>query len=137
MNLWLKYGLKIAVALLIYALLAVGFLGTIHSFGMEMSRDGEMSGCLFIQEAAICNMNTLEHIATLQAMFTSIPNVSNILFVLAGLLLVVFVRTHFRPSDPDNPSYTRKKYPLNFTSLSIYNSLQELFSRGILHPKLY
>lgn len=128
---------KIVMILTLAAFLAVGIFGISHAFGMEMDKEGKMGGCLFIQEASICNMNTLEHITAWQSMLTSLPNTVNLLILFLGLVLVSFLRLRFQPNAPDNLLFAWKRYSLDSNSQSIHNPLQELFSRGILHPKLY
>lgn len=131
---------KTLLVLGLIAFLLVGFFGLSHS-SMAMGEDGNMtmSNCPFMSgQAVVCNMNPLEHIAAWQNMFTSIPqqDVATLLLLLLASLALVFIWTgQKRSSVTDSlqtPQYVRiKEY------IPIANSLQELFSNGILNPKLY
>lgn len=66
-----------------------------------------MSNCPFmIGEAALCEMNVLDHIASWQGMFAGLPPLENILFLLLALF-VAYVITRFVHDPPDTspPEY--------------------------------
>ncbi|OGZ45525.1 MAG: hypothetical protein A3C84_04245 [Candidatus Ryanbacteria bacterium RIFCSPHIGHO2_02_FULL_48_12] len=118
----------------------MGTLGLSH-FGMNMKMDMDgnmdMSDCFMPGMAAICNMSLLEHITTWQHAFLAPPQQYGILSL---LLLFVFVL---------GAGHVRWQYPLPKNILQALRSrvaqsyslpatpLQELFSDGILNPKLF
>ena len=122
------------------AFLLIGFFGMPHS-NMVMGPDGNMtmSNCPFMSgQAVVCNMNPLEHIAAWQSMFTSTlqQNGSTLILLLLAALALALVWTRLRwPTPPkaiESVSFIvhRENYlppPL----------LQELFSNGILNPKVF
>jgi hypothetical protein len=93
----------------------------------------ETSGCPFMpgEHAALCQMTATDHISAWQSMFAAVVPTMLIL----GLLAAVFVATwrHWYP-PPDIPThsffYTKQK------ELVIIPLFQQLFSDGILHPKI-
>ena len=121
--------------------LSLGFFGMSHS-NMTMGPDGQMtmSNCpLMSGQAVVCNMDPLGHIAAWQSMFTTTlqQNGSDLIMLLLAALALTLVWTKLlRPKLEQEPELAfsviaqREKYlppPL----------LQELFSNGILNPKLF
>ena len=131
---------KIIFALGVAVFLLTGFLGLSH-FGMTMNTEGDMaiSDCPFMSGMAICNMNLFEHIATWQSMFAHIQQPQNSMLVLLFLLSASFVMVGWIKqsylSSEDN------LYQFAYLPCREYipkgNSLQDLFSNGILNPKLF
>ncbi len=130
--------------LLFAALLAfffIGFLGFGHA-DMTLGSDGQMtSNCPFMSEmSSLCQMNPLEHFAAWQSMFTAMLNKSGILTNLFLLLILtlgaMLIRANVSAAPPKIAedqslfSYYKRRIP-------IAGSLQEAFSNGILHPKLF
>ena len=105
---------------------------------MNMNSGGQMTNCPTMGTAAICQMNPLEHIAAWQNLFIFTPNQNNILTLLLLLLaatfwfLRMFVRYAISSLNifPPGRHYAR-------ASASFRTPLQELFSNGILHPKIF
>ncbi len=122
------------------AFLLAGTLGLSH-FGMNMKMDMDgnmdMSDCFMPGMAAICNMNLLEHITTWQHAFLAPPQQYS---VLSLLLLFIFAlgagRVRWQYPPPKDVyqfswGYRAQSYSLPATPL------QELFSDGVLNPKLF
>lgn len=114
-------------------------LGMWHVPGLGMGRDGEMRGCpLMVGMATLCTMNTFEHLAVWQRMFTAIPSTLGPLLLFLSMwvfLAVRFWRVLHPPNDPLRVSHRlRERLRLLFVPP---DSLKEAFSRGILHPKIY
>lgn len=119
----------------------VGFLGIFH-FDMDMTSDGQMSsGCFMPGMSTICQMDPIEHITEWQSMFTAIPGNSDVLTILLILLTSVLLgfvlikrstHPHLSQSPPSKSLsfYQRRHVP-------IVSHIQEAFSNGILHPRLY
>lgn len=132
--------LRISVAILLMTLVLLGGLGASHfGLNMKMQMDGSMSSNCFMpgMTAALCQMNPLEHIASWQSMFTMLPSqndiVSLLLLLLTSLLGLAWIgRIPIRAPSPRISTaqrFRREPFPPN--------PLQELFSSGILNPKLF
>ena len=120
--------------------LLVGTLGLPH-FGMPMMTMGHaiMEECLLPGTATPCTMTPLEHIASWQGMFTSIPALSFagttlLLIFLASLAGLVWARQVLAPplAPQTISSFVRKR-----DYVPLHSPLQEFFSNGILNPKLH
>jgi hypothetical protein len=121
------------------AFLFLGVFGMPHA--MTMGSDGTMamSNCPFMSgQAVVCNMNPLEHIAAWQSMFTTTfqQNSSTLILLLLAALALALVWTRTRW-----PSPARSLQPI-FSIIRRENYLpppllQELFSSGILNPKVF
>ncbi len=108
------------------------------SLAMPVGTDGHMSGCTFMNGGSICTMAPLEHIAAWQSMFTAAHLKEASLFlnlILITLFSVFLFLRRLDTSQLQNKSlYTQRfRYP----RYSIRNELQEAFSSGILHPKVF
>lgn len=88
--------------------------------------DHDTGGCpLMVGEASLCPMSVFDHITTWQSIFTF--NLLEIFtFIALAVACVRFWLPVLKPERP--PGYRRRSYP----ALPL---LQELFSKGILHPK--
>jgi len=136
-----KKHIKMLIGLALLMFLSVSFLGVVHA-DMTMEPNGQMSsGNCFMpgMTEVLCQMNPLEHIATWQNMFTAVPSQNDILPLLASLLalaLGALCITRYRTAPPkvlaSQPSFAYyKRY------IPIVSPLQEAFSNGILHQKLF
>ncbi len=127
---------KTIVLLGIIAFIAVGILG-IGSFGMPAGANGQMSDCPFMGVAAVCKMNSFEHIGAWQSMFATIPfkEISTlVLLLLAGFSVFLW-------RDFWNTKWIQfaSGYSWHFRGRAFVtrNELQEALSSGILHPKIF
>ena len=111
----------------------------IQSMAGTGSTNMPMPGCPFMNESAVmCSMDPIQHIAAWQHMFTTTPQMGAIL-LLALIIACAFARTQLLSwlwKIPDlELSYRKTATPLErYTST---NYLQEIFSQGILNPKLF
>ena len=107
---------------------------------MPMNPDGTMSGCAMPGMATLCQMNPLEHIATWQNMFTAIPSQNDIFTLLLALFALVlgalFLRSH-RSTAPPKTLVPQFQFLYYKRHIPIVSPLQEAFSNGILHPKIF
>lgn len=117
---------KIITAFALSAFIAVGVFGM-----MGMEGHHHEPGCPFMPgENVICQMDVFDHISAWQHMFTSV--VPSLVILLLSAAVVVFVGQRKRP--PDIPilsgirNFSRQK--------DIPNLYQQLFSKGILNPKI-
>ena len=131
---------KIIFTLGVAVFLFTGFLGLSH-FSMTMNREGKMtmSDCPFMNGMAICNMSILEHIATWQSMFAHIQQLQNPMLVLLFLLslslaMVSWIKRLYPP--PKNMLEQCASF-FGCEHVLIIKPLQDLFSNGILNPKLF
>lgn len=123
------------------AFLFLGFFGISHST-MAMGEEGNMtmSNCPFMQgQAVVCKMDPLEHIAAWQSMFTSVPpqDSSILILLLLVALAISFLWTHLRRPSIDTTYKTTKLFIRRGDYIPLASPLQELFSSGILNPKVY
>jgi len=130
---------KILLCLALVAVLLMSAAGLPH-LGMTMDT-GEhgnttMSDCYMPGMATLCKMNVFEHMAWWQSMFTSIP-AQNLMLVL--LLLVVSAILSMRiVSILSPPKESRRSFRFReIDYVPLASPLQELFSSGILNPKLF
>ena len=106
----------------------------------EMKVDSQMSNCLFNGQEEVCNMNVSEHLSVWQSMITSLPQTTGLLglLLLSVVLVAVFISLRdilSKLSEKIRFLYTLyiKQHP----QISLYNFLREIFSQGILNPKLF
>lgn len=128
--------MKIFGAILIAIVAGTMFLSLFHmSMGMDMS--GGMTDCPFASQGeVICSMNIVDHLGAWKAMFLS--TVPTVLFLLVGALLISAIATapHLLTSGMKLLIVYDTQSPIR-TYTYCYRALQELFSDGILHPKLF
>ncbi len=132
---------RLSQILLSFAMMALllASVGLPH-FGMAMSMDeqGNMAmDCYMPGMTVACNMTALEHIASWQSAFASVVQQygSTLLLVLLSMAIVfaVWVRQQYPP--PRN--HFAYRHRLRHLHKLPQSSLQELFSNGILHPKVF
>lgn len=119
--------------------LLFGFFGLLHS-NMQMGMDGNlsMSNCPFMVGMSLCTMTPFEHISVWQNMFGNIPIQKGItlMFLFVVSLVFGFLLTR-KINSPPKYLLVLRNY-LNFQKyITKTNSLQELFSNGILNPKTF
>ena len=104
--------------------------------GMKMNNNGEMEGCPFTM-SAICPMGVFEHIGNWQSLFmVTFKKVSTLSpLITFALILLVGYRTSYKP--PDITTQTHSHYWYQTQEIPVFNYLQEMFSQGILNPRLY
>ena len=114
------------------------FFGGLFQAPVGMNVSGDMSGCPFTpQEETICSMSALDHIGTWQSAFlATVPGVTLLLmiFAAAGVILTVAPNVALKPRHRI-PIISKEVVQRVYTFS--YRPLQELFSSGILHPKLF
>jgi hypothetical protein len=141
MTSWFSTIGKVVLVLGLMAFLSLGIFGMSHST-MSMEPDGSMTmtNCpLMTGQAVVCNMNPLEHIAAWQNMFTTTlqQNGSDVLTLLlvALALTLIWARSLWPRLKQDlQPRFSIIWHRKEILPPSL---LQELFSNGILNPKLF
>lgn len=128
---------RFGVVVIILVFLGTMFGGLFHmTSAMDMS--GDMSGCAFMTHGeAICSMNTLDHISAWKSAFTAItPSLTLLLLALAAVAIVLAVAPNLLLRQRYRPQILPREVRDRIYTFS-YRPLQELFSSGILHPKLF
>jgi len=99
---------------------------------------GGMTDCPFMShEEVVCPMNLVDHIGVWKSVFLSVlPNITLFLLIAGVATFIVSVA----PNLLQKIQYT--SLPLSIylqskTPTFLYRPLQEMFSNGILHPKLF
>lgn len=130
----------VLLALWLIAFLSFGFLSISHTV-TSMGSDGmALSNCLFMSEqATVCDMSPLEHIAAWQSMVTIAPqqnSISLLMVLLAALTLALVWTTWYWPRFEHKPQLRLSAilYRENYLPPPL---LQMLFSNGILNPKVF
>ena len=125
-------------------LIAVSFLwlGTFGLFNhmSEMKHGGPMSGCLFNGHLEACIMNVSEHIAIWQSMMTALPQKAGFTDILVLIALSVAIIISYKNRLFDISEFTGSRWRLyikQHNEISFFDSLLEIFSQGILNPKIY
>lgn len=115
----------IIAAFSLAAFLAVGVFGM-----MAMTGHHHEPGCPFMPgEQAICQMDAFDHISAWQEAFTAV--VPSLVILLLAVAVVFYVWRREWP--PDIPARVRLRPKRQNQTPNLY---QELFSRGILNPKI-
>lgn len=129
--------MKLTASLILTFLLGAMFVSLFHmSMGMDMH--GGMSDCPFMaHEEVICPMDLADHLAAWKSVFQAVAPTIVLLIAAAGAVaLAVTVAPHLFTSKrrpvPILPRLLRER-----TYSFSYRPLQELFSSGILHPKVF
>jgi hypothetical protein len=129
--------MKAIAGLILTFLLGAMFIGLFHlSSGMNMT--GGVSDCLFMShEEVLCPMNVVDLIGTWQSTFLATATTILLLLAAAGTVaLVASIAPHLLTSR-FSPIPILSQHIRERTYTFTYRPLQELFSNGILHPKLF
>ncbi len=109
-------------------------------FHMSMDMDTMATGgdCMYMSHAETwCPMNATDHIGAWQAVFQAVaPSVMLLLVTASALALVAAAAPNLITSRPSTIRILQRQLRER-TYLFSYRPLQELFARGILHPKLF
>lgn len=128
----------------IHLLTAVLLLVLLHAFsfgsimGMETDKQGQMPACPFSMATSICTMTFTGHLNLWQSMFTAnLNNNTGMLAVLGLIILAVSLALKYLEKDRGKELLAYKFYTYEHQKSSTFYKLIELFSRGILNPKIY
>lgn len=141
MNRRLSFIAKTSLLIAAVAFVVVAGFSLPH-FAMNMSMDMHgnmtMTDCYMPGMTAVCNMSPLEHISSWQSMFTSILTQNNVLSLLlllfVSIVASVWIRQTLSPLGirQSSPLFSRRR-----EYIPLHSQFQELFSRGVLNPKLF
>lgn len=121
-------------------ILSVSWMLFFGLFQISMHMESTTGNCPFAPNhpMSICQMNPMEHIQEWQSMFTMLPveNMSLIIFALFAFLAITYLKFWNRFSAPEPSLYILNSSP-SLLSFQIFSPLKELFSKGILNPKIF
>lgn len=88
---------------------------------------------------ALCQMNPMEHIQEWQSMFTILPaknylSLSSALLVFLVLLALGSIKTF---TEFNQSRFNSRTHYFYLNRFALFNQLRELFSSGILNPKIF
>lgn len=130
--------LSLAIAAFLVMSLGVPHFGMAMPMDMDEHGNMPMTDCYMPGMATICNMSPLEHIASWQGMFTSLPTqgfAMTLLFLLIATVIgFVWIR---QIHSPPQELKTFSRFLRQQEYVPLHSPLQELFSNGILNPKLF
>jgi CDP-diglyceride synthetase len=129
---------SVTLASLVFFVLLLNFSGLVH-FETMMQAGDNMPRCPFAPGEVLCTMNIFGHINAWRGIFTSLPQKEffNLcaLFILAAAATVWLVR---RLNHSLHELFFATRLSLSYTArISLPTFLEEAFSSGILHPKLF
>lgn len=124
---------QIVLSFGIFVFLWVSFVSLSH-VGMGMEDGMDMSHCPFMNDMALCDMSPFEHIGIWQSLFANILTPENAILI---LLLLVVVSLPYRTIFFSPPKDARIRRIPNHHKIDTPSFLQQLFSKGILNPKLF
>lgn len=139
MDIAIKSFSRFLLVLGLVSFLLAAFIGPSHTMvGMEPQSDGSMGGCLFTGMEDICLMTFAEHLLEWQNLFavTGAKDALALVLFLAVLFVSAFV---FKRHLLLRFSYyvTRwRQYLWHHPDVALFPHLREVFSQGILHPKI-
>tara|TARA_B100000508_G_scaffold36168_3_gene28007 strand:+ start:6285 stop:6629 length:345 start_codon:yes stop_codon:yes gene_type:complete len=112
--------------------------GGIFHMTMGMDMVGQSVGCPFMStQDELCSMTLDEHISAWQSTFTSIvPGLTLLLVALASAVILVAIAPNLLSRSLYTHLAIAREIRERVYTFS-YRPLQELFSNGILHPKLF
>ena len=135
---WIKYSyLKIALLSLAFVFVGALFLSLFH-MSTDMSMANHVPGCpMMMKGGVVCQMDFNEHMSAWSELTLAVPMLL-LLFFLIPLAKAFAVASSilFNQSALVSGFLVCNFYQKQFPTY-IVRSFQELFSSGILHPKLY
>lgn len=128
---------KIASISVLVIFISVLFASLFHmSTGMGM--EGKMGDCPFMEIGeVICPMDFAGHIEAWKAAFASVVPTIFTLILIAGTAIAFTLPIPFLFKNKRKPIPIRLHTLRTRTYSYTYRPLQELFSNGILHPKVF
>jgi hypothetical protein len=129
--------MKILSATILLFILGTMFVSLFHmSANMDMSMG--MTDCPFMShDEVICPMNLADHIGAWKSVFLAVAPTITLFLAAAGLLATAVTVAPNVLRISKRILCKQYCYPPERTYTFSYRPLQELFSKGILHPKLF
>jgi len=124
--------MKRLIGTLVLASFAGGALLSLAFLGASAHDGAGMPGCpLMPAQAVVCTMTALDHISAWQGMFAAVPQPLVAMLLAAFALVAAWPRLALALQPRGAPLRTTQESRVPIPLL------QELFSRGILNPKLH
>lgn len=123
-----------------FAFVTLSIFGLGHMSGMTANENGDMAECIFTGKVMLCKMSIIEHISLWQSMLTVMPQENLMLLALLTLFMAVIFMTKnilVLLCLSRVEALTRRLYLKEHPDFSLFNPLKEVFSQGILNPKIY
>lgn len=135
-----KLVLYITVMAIMLSFGSVFFVSTFnlgHTFDEHGVTIG-MTDCPFMShEETICPMTALDHLTILRSIFeTVLPSIVTLSLIIGIALVVYFYNTKLKPLFRFHTN-TFLQWRASVTYCFSYRLYQDLFSRGVLNPKLF
>ena len=131
---------KMLLVSVLIMLLLLGFFGLAHVM-MPVGLDGDvaMTNCpLMFGQAALCKMNLLEHIAGWKSMFTGMVQYDGVALLFSVLIALIFLHIWNKLRQPIvEHVHSVVRDVVRRNHLLPPSPLAELFSGGVLNPKLF
>ena len=135
----MQASVKLLSGLILTLFLGTMFMGLFHvSSTMDMSGGMGMSDCPFMShDEVLCSMSFTDHLSAWKTAFLAVSPTLTLLILAAGAVaLVASVAPNLLFKQNHAIPILRKHIQERVYTFS-YRPLQELFSAGILHPKLF
>lgn len=136
----MRFILSITTLLLLLAFGSVLFVSTIdltHSYS-EHGMSSGMTNCPFMAHGeTLCRMTALDHLIMLRSIFeTVLPSIIT-LTLIVGVVLVAYLYIPKLKPLLQLHAHTFWRWRISVSYRFSCRSYQDLFSQGILHPKLF
>lgn len=113
------------------------FLGAGYA-GMSQNATGQMSACPSMSVVKLCEMSWLAHMDKWQGLFSALPEREDVAFLALILLGFSLTLLSLRSRDVGGAyAITSHMLRSRVAHVPVRSYLQEAFSRGILHPKIF
>jgi len=131
---------KMLLVSVLIMLLLLGFFGLAHvTMSMNVDDGMGMTNCpLMFGQAALCKMNLLEHIAGWKSMFTGMVQYDGVALLFSVLIALIFLHIWNKLRQPIvEHVHSVVRDVVRRNHLLPPSPLAELFSGGVLNPKLF
>lgn len=137
---YLNMGLGLTKTYVLVVILSLGILSAL-SFGvlvgMETNGHGQMAACPFTMVSSLCTMSFSEHLSLWQSMFTANLDNGALLLILGFIFLAFSVAFKHLDTSQGQELKSYRFYVYKHSKNPTFDKLLELFSQGILNPKIY
>ena len=130
--------MKKIVSIAIFTIFLGAMFASLFHMSVGMDMTSGMTDCPFMEHGeVICPMNLADHIGAWKDAFVSVAPTIVTLIVAAGAIAFIASTAPFFFTPRRKPISVRLNILRTRTYSFSYRPLQELFSNGILHPKLF
>lgn len=126
---------RVSATILVLGILYILSFGIL--MGMETDRHGDMATCPLTVASSLCRMNFSEHLSMWQSMFTATLDNGTLLLIVGLLVLAIALAFKSLDTYQDQKFKSYQFYSYKHQKNLVFNKFLELFSQGILNPKIY